>query len=344
MSAYVRSSVLAALYAGMTMMTRGRSGSASVAGRWIGRNHAQRVAHMALVTEPTSARPPGMCTRSARTTTRSSLMFERLFGTTATDPATAERIPPGQYKTDKFPVLHYGSVPEDGPRDVGLQGLGRGRRAVHPDLGGSSRRCRARPSTRTSTASRAGRSSTPTGKASRSRRSSSWPRSARARPTSSPTPSRATRRTCRCPSSTMTTSCWPTPTAASRSSRSTATRSACSSRSATSGRAPSGSAASSSSTTTSSASGSATATTTTPTPGRKSASASRAVAPGPHRGVGRCAPRSRAFEPARCGARGRLALAHPCATNAVATLSGGRGARHGGGAPPQRLTCHMFAS
>ena len=27
------------------------------------------------------------------------------------DPAIAERIPPGQYKTDKFPVLHYGSVP-----------------------------------------------------------------------------------------------------------------------------------------------------------------------------------------------------------------------------------------
>ena len=39
-------------------------------------------------------------------------MFERLFGTTATDPAIAERIPPGQYKTDKFPVLHYGSVPK----------------------------------------------------------------------------------------------------------------------------------------------------------------------------------------------------------------------------------------
>ena len=38
-------------------------------------------------------------------------MFERLFGTTATDPAIAERIPPGQYNTDKFPVLHYGSVP-----------------------------------------------------------------------------------------------------------------------------------------------------------------------------------------------------------------------------------------
>ena len=38
-------------------------------------------------------------------------MFERLFGSTVKDPAIAERIPPGQYKTDKFPVLHYGSVP-----------------------------------------------------------------------------------------------------------------------------------------------------------------------------------------------------------------------------------------
>ena len=39
-------------------------------------------------------------------------MFERLFGGRTMDPATAERIPPGQYKTDKFPVLHYGSVPK----------------------------------------------------------------------------------------------------------------------------------------------------------------------------------------------------------------------------------------
>ena len=38
-------------------------------------------------------------------------MFERLFGGRVMDPETAERIPPGQYKTDKFPVLHYGSVP-----------------------------------------------------------------------------------------------------------------------------------------------------------------------------------------------------------------------------------------
>jgi DMSO/TMAO reductase YedYZ molybdopterin-dependent catalytic subunit len=38
-------------------------------------------------------------------------MFERLFGRPEQDPAVAARIPPGQYRTDKFPVLHYGSVP-----------------------------------------------------------------------------------------------------------------------------------------------------------------------------------------------------------------------------------------
>ena len=38
-------------------------------------------------------------------------MFERLFGNREQDPAVAGRIPPGQYRTEKFPVLHYGSVP-----------------------------------------------------------------------------------------------------------------------------------------------------------------------------------------------------------------------------------------
>ena len=38
-------------------------------------------------------------------------MFDRLFGSKTADPAIAEPIPPGQYKTDKFPVLHYGSIP-----------------------------------------------------------------------------------------------------------------------------------------------------------------------------------------------------------------------------------------
>jgi DMSO/TMAO reductase YedYZ molybdopterin-dependent catalytic subunit len=38
-------------------------------------------------------------------------MFERVFGRKEQDPAIADRIPPGQYRTEKFPVLHYGSVP-----------------------------------------------------------------------------------------------------------------------------------------------------------------------------------------------------------------------------------------
>jgi DMSO/TMAO reductase YedYZ molybdopterin-dependent catalytic subunit len=38
-------------------------------------------------------------------------MFERLFGNREQDPVVAGRIPPGQYRTEKFPVLHYGSVP-----------------------------------------------------------------------------------------------------------------------------------------------------------------------------------------------------------------------------------------
>ncbi|HXG40832.1 MAG TPA: sulfite oxidase-like oxidoreductase [Candidatus Limnocylindrales bacterium] len=38
-------------------------------------------------------------------------MFERLFGPKERDPAVAGRLPPGQYLTQKFPVLHYGSVP-----------------------------------------------------------------------------------------------------------------------------------------------------------------------------------------------------------------------------------------
>jgi DMSO/TMAO reductase YedYZ molybdopterin-dependent catalytic subunit len=39
-------------------------------------------------------------------------MFERLFGGKTQDPAVAGRIPPGQYRTEKFPVLHYGSTPK----------------------------------------------------------------------------------------------------------------------------------------------------------------------------------------------------------------------------------------
>ena len=38
-------------------------------------------------------------------------MYERLFGGKTQDPAIAGRVPPGQYRTEKFPVLHYGSTP-----------------------------------------------------------------------------------------------------------------------------------------------------------------------------------------------------------------------------------------
>ena len=38
-------------------------------------------------------------------------MFDRLFGDRRPDPAVADRVPPGQYLTEKFPVLHYGSIP-----------------------------------------------------------------------------------------------------------------------------------------------------------------------------------------------------------------------------------------
>jgi DMSO/TMAO reductase YedYZ molybdopterin-dependent catalytic subunit len=39
------------------------------------------------------------------------MVFERLFGSQVRDADVADRIPPGQYRTEKFPVLHYGSVP-----------------------------------------------------------------------------------------------------------------------------------------------------------------------------------------------------------------------------------------
>ena len=38
-------------------------------------------------------------------------MLERLMGGRKLDDATKARVPPGQYVTEKFPVLHYGSVP-----------------------------------------------------------------------------------------------------------------------------------------------------------------------------------------------------------------------------------------
>ncbi len=39
-------------------------------------------------------------------------MLDRLMRGGRPDPKIAERLPPGQYLTGKFPVLHYGSVPD----------------------------------------------------------------------------------------------------------------------------------------------------------------------------------------------------------------------------------------
>jgi DMSO/TMAO reductase YedYZ molybdopterin-dependent catalytic subunit len=105
MSAYVRSRVSAALYAGMTMTIRGSAGWAtarSVAGRRdaVGPHYGHGI--VTGIVRPLATQP---ASKDPRT------MFERLFGDTAVDAAIAERIPPGQYKTEKFPVLHYGSVP-----------------------------------------------------------------------------------------------------------------------------------------------------------------------------------------------------------------------------------------
>ena len=38
-------------------------------------------------------------------------MFDRLLGERRRTPSADGRVPPGQYLTEKFPVLHYGSVP-----------------------------------------------------------------------------------------------------------------------------------------------------------------------------------------------------------------------------------------
>ena len=201
-------------------------------------------------------------------------MFERLFGGRTTDPAVVDRVPPGQYVTEKFPVLHYGSVPHvdlttwdfkvygevDAPFTLTWDEFkALPRKTVNTDI-----HCVTRWSKLDTTWE-----GVPI-QAILERAQLRDTREVRGRALRAGLHGEPAARA----SSTTRTSCWPTRSAASRWSRSTATRSACSSPSATSGRAPSGSAAWSSCRRTGSASGSATATTTTPIPGRKSATAS----------------------------------------------------------------------
>ena len=182
------------------------------------------------------------------------------------------RLPPGQYMTTKWPVLHAGTVPDVDLMTWSLRVFGEVEEELEPDAGSSSTTCRGQRVVRTSTASRAGAASTRVRR--RPLERPSRPSAVRCRPQSSrsPTPKHSSRRTSRCLRSRTPTRCLqPTPTA-SRWSRSTAGRSDSSSPAATSGRAPSGCEESSSRQSTDPASGSVTATTRTPTPGKSSGS------------------------------------------------------------------------
>src|SRR4051794_23764721 len=72
---------------------------------------SSRLTRSACPRHPFDTDAVGVCATMFADARLGDSMFERLFGGRVMDPETAERIPPGQYKTDKFPVLHYGSVP-----------------------------------------------------------------------------------------------------------------------------------------------------------------------------------------------------------------------------------------
>ena len=173
-------------------------------------------------------------------------MFERLFGDRRGDPALADRVPPGQYVTEKFPVLHYGSVPRVDLATWDLKVYGEVDNPLRLHLGRVQ-----------GPAAQAGHDRHPLRhplvEARHPLGGRRDPDDPRARPgPAGRHPRRGPRRAGlhgqraarRC--STTTTSSSPTPSTASRSRPTTGIRCGSSSRSATSGRAPSGCAASSS--------------------------------------------------------------------------------------------------
>ena len=97
-------------------------------------------------------------------------MAERKVRAAGFDP---ERLPPGQYMTKKWPVLHAGQVPKVDLATWTLPRLRRGRGGGRARPGSSSTSCRARARRRTSTASRAGAASTRSSRASAGARSRS---------------------------------------------------------------------------------------------------------------------------------------------------------------------------
>ena len=84
-------------------------------------------------------------------------MAEKKVRAAGYDPA---RLPPGQYLTEKWPVLHAGSRPAGRPRDVDVPRLRRGREGARAHLGAVQRAAALEHRRRTSTASRAGAAST----------------------------------------------------------------------------------------------------------------------------------------------------------------------------------------
>ena len=150
-------------------------------------------------------------------------MFERLFGDRRGDPALASRVPPGQYVTEKFPVLHYGSVPKVDLATWDFKVYGE----VDSPLRFTWDEFKALPRKQVTTDIHCVTRWT--------KLDTHWEGVAiqtilelaqvrPTRPTSSATPSRGTRPTCRCPCSTTRTCCSPTRSTARRSRPSTATR------------------------------------------------------------------------------------------------------------------------
>ena len=101
MSAYVRSSVRAALYAGMTMTTLGSLGHG--ANSYPVTSEVTIRGYRSCEQDGADHERPAGRGRPACSSDSSAIA--------APDPAVADRVPPGQYLTEKFPVLHYGSVP-----------------------------------------------------------------------------------------------------------------------------------------------------------------------------------------------------------------------------------------
>ena len=118
---------------------------------------------------------------------------ERKVADAGYDPA---RLPPGQYLTEKWPVLHAGSVPQTDLATWDFRVFGEVESRSR-STGTSSARFRARRSRSTSTASRAGAASTPVPRRPLERAREARPSRSRARASSSLTPSRGSRRTCR---------------------------------------------------------------------------------------------------------------------------------------------------